>query len=137
MKLPYLILGLTHNSMMINVYKVMAEDNAKEINADAYLVKSIGLGNGIGRFISNKFFLGWVDRVPSIVNLFEKALLLDPAVPPEKTEMRQIRMPGHACGVKMNTTSLVSVQDKMDEQGRLIEQLLVKKNFWDTEGNKN
>ena len=92
----------------------------------------------IERFISNKFFLGCdcerdnYDN-DSTVNIIEKALLLDPAVPPEKTEMRQIRMPGHFCDVKMNTTSLVSVQDKMDEQGRL----LVKKNFWDTEGNKN
>ena len=46
MKLPYLILVLRRPRMAggsINVYRVMTEDNAKEIKADAYLVKSIGL----------------------------------------------------------------------------------------------
>jgi len=139
MKLPYLILCMNQDfvrgSGLINVYKVMTDNNAKEINADAYLVKSIGLEKEIERFISNKFFLGCdCDRDnydnDSTVNLIEKALLLDPAVPPEKTEMRQIRMPGNNKN-NMNTTSLLSVQDEGYQQGRKIKLLV--KNFWNTE----
>ena len=83
--------------------------------------------NGINRFILNKFILGFVhyDTGPAAttVNLFEKALLLDPTVPPEKTETRQIRMSGHLDDVNMNTTSLVSIKGKRDEQGRMIKLL--------------
>lgn len=135
MKLPYLILGLNQarGVGLIKVYRVMTEDNPMEIKANAYLVKSIGMWMWIGgvSFISNKFFVGWVECSgdETIVNLFEKSVLLDPAVPPENTERRQVRMPGWPSTVKMNTTSLVSLKCERDEQGRII-WLLLKKNFW-------
>ena len=133
MKLPYLILGLNQARRvgLIKVYRVMTEDNPMEIKANAYLVKSIGMESGGVSFISNKFFLGWVECSgdETIVNLFEKSVLLDPAVPPENTERRQVRMPGWPSTVKMNTTSLVSLKCERDEQGRII-WLLLKKNFW-------
>ena len=84
-------------------------------------------------FISNKFFLGCVQWLPNgvFVNLFESALLFHPAVPPEKLERRQIRMPGIFFNfeVNMNSTSLVTVKYERDEQGKQIEQL-VKRDFW-------
>ena len=110
---------------MFNVYRVMTEDNPMEINGNAYLVKSIDMEKSGASLISNKFFFGWVECLGEneserIVNLFEKSVLLDPAVPPEKTERRQIRMPRETGRVNMNTTSLVSVKTERDEQGRRI-----------------
>ena len=136
MKLPYLILGLNQASGrlrggMINVYRVMTEENPVEINANAYLVKSIGMEKAGWRFISNDGWIGWVG-LNGIVNLFEKAMLLDPALPPEKIERRQVRMPGRPNTVKINTTSIFSVKYERDEQGRIIP-LLVKRNFWKDE----
>ena len=139
MELPYLILlSRDHDFRMnyISVYRVTA-DNLEEVNANAFMVKSIGIENysfdcGMS-FISNKFFLGCVQWLPNgvFVNLFESALLFHPAVPPEKLERRQIRMPGIFFNfeVNMNSTSLVTVKYERDEQGKQIEQL-VKRDFW-------
>ena len=137
MELPYLILSLHHKDTrknLINVYRVTA-DNLEKVNANAFLVKSIGMEGLLIKFISNKFFLGLVLYVAGgqdvIVNLFEKAQILDPALPPERTERRQVRMPAarDAFDIKMNTTSLVYCKYETDEQGRDIK-LLMKKNFW-------
>ena len=74
-----------------------------------------------------------------LVNLFEKAQILDPALPPERTERRQVRMPTarYDCDIKMNTTSLVYIKYETDEQGSDLkfldqdqDQYLVKGNFW-------
>ena len=137
MELPYLILSLYHEGIRmkyLNVYRVTA-DNLEEVNANAFLVKSIGMEGLPIKFISNKFFLGLVLYVAGgqdvIVNLFEKAQILDPALPPERTERRQVSLPSarFTFDIRMNTTSLVNYNYETDEQGRDI-RLLVKKNFW-------
>ena len=140
MELPYLILNLHHKDRgknLINVYRVTA-DNLEKVNANASLVKSIGIKGYPMHIISNNFFLGFAHCAQGqaggqdvIVNLFEKAQILDPAVPPERTERRQVRMPAarSAFDIKMNTTSLVYCKYETDEQGRDIK-LLMKKNFW-------
>ena len=70
-------------------------------------------------------------RLSTFLWPLEKAQILDPALPPERTERRQVSLPSarFTFDIRMNTTSLVNYNYETDEQGRDI-RLLVKKNFW-------
>ena len=122
MYFPFFILSVCDmGRASIKVFRLAADNEMKDINTVASLVKSIPLYDfRPTRIISNQFFFGFVSYLDRDVALFGKRALVDTA--PE-TERRQINLMDRprVNYVDMNSTSLVSIRNQ---------RFVLKKDFW-------
>ena len=122
--------------MVMQVFKVPTD---KDIGTDPSLLKSINI-EGVGFDSSllpfySPLVVGVIcsrQTVGPILQVFEKAKLLDESVLQENVERREVELEAGRCPAwlsSLNTTSLVYI--KNDVQGwQLHRQSLVKRNFW-------
>ena len=121
--------------MVMQVFKVPTD---KDIGTDPSLLKSINIDGFLSPFLTpfhSTLVVGVLypgQTVGTILQVFEKAKLLDESVLQENVERREVELEAGRCPAwlsSLNTTSLVYI--KNDVQGwQLHRQSLVKRNFW-------